>query len=344
MTQSLTIIRPDDWHLHLRDGDVLTGTVAATAAVFKRAIIMPNLTPPVVNLTDAKSYRDRILAEVPEGTDFTPLMVLYLTDNMQPEDIAEAAQSGLVYGAKLYPAGATTNSSSGVSDPSKIYSLYEALEKHDIPLLLHGEITDDHVDIFDRERFFIERHLGPIRENFPALKIVFEHVTTKDGVDFVSAQNELTAATVTPQHLMMNRNDLLVGGVRPHNYCLPILKRREHQEAIQQAVLNGNPQFFLGTDSAPHARDKKEAECGCAGCYSALAALPLYASFFDAHGALDKLEGFASQFGPRFYGLPENTDTVTLIKESWQIPKTQTIAGVEFTPWQGGESLPWRMA
>lgn len=344
MTQTLTIIRPDDWHLHLRDGEVLAGTVPATAKVFGRAIIMPNLTPPVINLAQAQHYRERIVAQVPEGVEFEPLMVLYLTDSMQPQDITEAAASGIVYGAKLYPAGATTNSDSGVSDPSKIYPLYEALEKHGIPLLLHGEVTDSEIDIFDREKYFIDRYLGAIREQFPALKIVFEHVTTKEGVDFVIANGTLTAATVTPQHLMLNRNDLLVGGVRPHHYCLPILKRREHQEAIQAAVLSGHSQFFLGTDSAPHARNAKEAACGCAGCYSAPAALPLYAHFFDAHGALDKLEAFASQFGPAFYGLPEHNRTVTLIKEDWEIPATQHIAGVEFTPWQGGEIIHWRLA
>lgn len=344
MTQTLTIIRPDDWHLHLRDGEVLAGTVPATAKVFGRAIIMPNLTPPVINLAQAQHYRERILAQVPEDVEFEPLMVLYLTDNMHPQDIAEAAASGIVYGAKLYPAGATTNSDSGVSDPSKIFPLYEALEKHGIPLLLHGEVTDNEIDIFDREKYFIDRHLGAIREQFPALKVVFEHVTTKEGVDFVKANGKLTAATVTPQHLMLNRNDLLVGGVRPHHYCLPILKRREHQEAIQAAVLSGHSQFFLGTDSAPHARNAKEAACGCAGCYSAPAALPLYAHFFDAHGALDKLEAFASQFGPAFYGLPEHNSTVTLIKEDWEIPATQYIARVEFTPWQGGETIHWRLA
>src|SRR5699024_9431687 len=325
MTQTLTIIRPDDWHLHVRDGAVLTGTVPATAEVFHRAIIMPNLTPPVMTYEDAASYRERILAAVPAGASFHPLMVLYLTDDTTAEHIAQAAESGIIYGAKLYPAGATTNSSSGVKNPANIFHLYEAMEKHGIPLLLHGEVTDGDIDIFDREKYFIERHLSPIRASFPALKIVFEHVTTKEGVEFVAAQNKLTAATVTPQHLMLNRNDLLVGGVRPHHYCLPILKRREHQEAIQQAVLAGNPPFFLGTDSAPHARNAKEAACGCAGCYSAPAALPLYAHFFDSHGALGKLEAFASKFGPAFYGLAENTDTVTLIKEPWQIPTEQRI-------------------
>lgn len=344
MTTRLTIIRPDDWHLHLRDNEVLAGTVPATAKVFGRAIIMPNLTPPVVNLAQAQAYRQRILSHVPEGHTFEPLMVLYLTDNTRPEDIADAAASGIVFGAKLYPAGATTNSDSGVSDPSNIFHLYEALEKHHIPLLLHGEITDKAVDIFDREKYFIDRHLGAIRKQFPALKIVFEHVTTKEGVEFVKDNGKLTAATVTPQHLMLNRNDLLVGGVRPHHYCLPILKRREHQEAIQQAVLSGHPQFFLGTDSAPHPRNAKEAACGCAGCYSAPAAMPLYAHFFEQQGALDKLEDFVSRFGPAFYGLPENNSTLTLVKEDWTIPTSQEIAGVEFIPWQGGETIRWRLA
>lgn len=344
MTQTLTLIRPDDWHLHLRDGEVLHGTVPTTAEAFSRAIIMPNLASPIVNLEQAQGYRERILSHVPTGVAFDPLMVLYLTDNTTVADIKEAAASGIVYGAKLYPAGATTNSNSGVTDPSKIFPLYEALEESGIPLLLHGEVTDDHVDIFDREKYFIERHLGVIRKQFPALKIVFEHVTTKEGVDFVKANGVLTAATVTPQHLMLNRNDLLVGGVRPHHYCLPILKRREHQEAIQAAVLEGHPQFFLGTDSAPHARTAKEAACGCAGCYSAPAALPLYAHFFDTHNALDKLEAFASQYGPAFYGLPENSESITLVKESWKIPTAQHIAGIEFSPWLGGETIHWRLA
>lgn len=344
MADTLTLIRPDDWHLHLRDDVLLANTVAATAAVFHRAIVMPNLAPPVTNVERARAYRERILAALPADMQFEPLMVIYLTDAMTPADIQAAAESGVVTAAKLYPAGATTHSDSGVRDPSAIYPLYEALEKYDLPLLLHAEVTDDDIDIFDREKVFIDRHLSAIRQHFPALRIVLEHVTTGDGVDFVQSQPTLTAATVTPQHLMMNRNDLLVGGIRPHNYCLPVLKRREHQLAIQQAVLSGDGRFFLGTDSAPHARNHKESACGCAGCFSAPAALPLYATFFDQHQALDKLEGFASRHGPAFYRLPENRETITLVRQDWQIPAEVQAHGITLIPWQAGQLLPWRLA
>lgn len=343
MSQTLTLTRPDDWHLHFRDHEQLTGTVPATAAVFRRAIVMPNLTPPVITTAQAQGYRQRIMATLPSDSNFEALMVMYLTDVTSAADIAEAAASGIIYGAKLYPAGATTNSDSGVKDPSAIYHLYEALEKHDLPLLLHAEVTAPEVDIFDREKVFIDRYLNDIRATFPALRIVLEHVTTREGVEFVQAQNSLTAATVTPQHLMMNRNDLLVGGVRPHNYCLPILKRGAHQLAIQQAVLGGDSRFFLGTDSAPHSKDKKENACGCAGCYSAPAALPLYATFFDQHNALDKLEAFASFFGADFYKLPRNNDQVTLKRESWIIPEHVDVGGMTMVPWQAGIEVPWRM-
>ncbi|HBM24815.1 MAG TPA: dihydroorotase [Alcanivorax sp.] len=341
MTDTLTLTRPDDWHLHFRDGAMLEETVPATARVFRRAIVMPNLTPPVTTVALAEAYRERILAAIPAGVDFEPLMVLYLTDETPVEEIERAAQSPFVHAFKLYPAGATTNSDSGVTNPARIHHLYEALEKHDLPFLVHGEVTEPEIDIFDRERVFIDRYLNDIRERFPALRIVFEHVTTSEGVDFVREGGDLTAATVTPQHLLMNRNDLLVGGVRPHNYCLPVLKRRTHQQAIQQAVLEGHPRFFLGTDSAPHARDKKEAACGCAGCYSARAALPLYASFLDRHGALDKLEGFASHFGADFYRLPRNPDTVTLERRDWAVPETVTAAGEDMVPFMAGQALPW---
>ncbi|PKM21860.1 MAG: dihydroorotase [Gammaproteobacteria bacterium HGW-Gammaproteobacteria-14] len=344
MTTTLTLTRPDDWHLHFRDGDQLRGTVPATAQVFRRAIVMPNLTPPITTVALAQSYRQRILAQAPDQSLFEPLMVLYLTDATTRQQIIDAAASGIIYGAKLYPAGATTNSDSGVSDPAGIYPLYEELEKQNIPLLLHGEVTESEIDIFDREKVFIDRYLADIRNRFPALRIVFEHVTTADGVQFVQSHDRLTAATVTPQHLMMNRNDLLAGGIRPHNYCLPVLKRREHQLAIQQAVLSGDPRFFLGTDSAPHAQNKKEAACGCAGCYSAPAALPLYATFFEQHQALDRLESFASFFGPDFYQLPRNSDTVTLIRENWTIPSHAEVGGLTMVPWQAGVELPWRMA
>ncbi|MCK0537611.1 dihydroorotase [Alcanivorax quisquiliarum] len=343
MADTLTLTRPDDWHLHFRDGAMLAGTVPATARVFRRAIVMPNLTPPVFNAADAAAYRERILAAVPAGIEFEPLMVLYLTDNTTAADIATAAESGIVYGAKLYPAGATTNSDSGVRDPAAITALYEALEKHDLPLLLHAEVTADDIDVFDREKVFIDRYLNDIRRQFPALRIVFEHVTTLEGVQFVRDAGELTAASVTPQHLMLNRNDLLVGGVHTHNYCLPVLKRRDHQQVIQQAVLSGHPRFFLGTDSAPHARHRKEAACGCAGCYSAPAALELYATFFDEHGALDRLEAFASHFGADFYRLPRNTDTVTLVRENWQVPDAQEMDGQPVVLWQAGRTLPWRL-
>lgn len=343
MADTLTLTRPDDWHLHFRDGAMLAGTVPATARVFRRAIVMPNLTPPVFNAADAAAYRERILAAVPAGIEFEPLMVLYLTDNTTAADIATAAESGIVYGAKLYPAGATTNSDSGVRDPAAITALYEALEKHDLPLLLHAEVTADDIDVFDREKVFIDRYLNDIRRQFPALRIVFEHVTTLEGVQFVRDAGELTAASVTPQHLMLNRNDLLVGGVHTHNYCLPVLKRRDHQQVIQQAVLSGHPRFFLGTDSAPHARHRKEAACGCAGCYSAPAALELYATFFDEHGALDRLEAFASHFGADFYRLPRNTDTVTLVRENWQVPDAQEMDGQPVVLWQAGRTLPWKL-
>ena len=343
MSSTLTLTRPDDWHLHFRDGAQLQGTVPATARVFHRAIVMPNLTPPVTTAERALAYRERILAAVPAGVAFEPLMVIYLTEATSVADIAAAAASGVVYGAKLYPAGATTNSDSGVRDPAAIYPLYEALEKHDLPLLLHGEVTESEIDIFDREKAFIDRYLMDIRTRFPALRIVFEHVTTRDGVQFVQSQPTLTAATVTPQHLMMNRNDLLAGGIRPHNYCLPVLKRREHQLAIQQAVLSGDARFFLGTDSAPHAQNKKEAACGCAGCYSAPAALPLYAMFFDQHNALDRLEAFASFHGPDFYRLPRNQDTVTLVREPWVIPAHVDVGGLTMVPWQAGVEVSWRI-
>ena len=343
MADTLTLARPDDWHLHFRDGAMLAGTVPATARVFRRAIVMPNLTPPVFNAADAAAYRERILAAVPAGVEFEPLMVLYLTDNTTAADIAAAAESGIVYGAKLYPAGATTNSDSGVRDPAAITALYEALEKHDLPLLLHAEVTADDIDVFDREKVFIDRYLNDIRRQFPALRIVFEHVTTLEGVQFVRDAGELTAASVTPQHLLLNRNDLLVGGVHTHNYCLPVLKRRDHQQVIQQAVLSGHPRFFLGTDSAPHARHRKEAACGCAGCYSAPAALELYAAFFDEHGALDRLEAFASHFGADFYRLPRNTDTVTLVRENWQVPDAQEMDGQPVVLWQAGRTLPWKL-
>jgi dihydroorotase len=344
MTQTLTITRPDDWHLHFRDGDILGETVPATARVFGRAIVMPNLTPPVTSVALANDYRERILKAVPAGVDFQPLMTLYLTDNTTAGDIATAAASETVFACKLYPAGATTNSDNGVTDPSGIYPVLEAMQEHDVPLLVHGEVTSADIDIFDREKAFIDRYLAEIRSRFPALRIVFEHITTADAADFVLAHDSHTGATITPQHLMMNRNDLLVGGIRPHNYCLPVLKRREHQEKLRQVAVSGDPRFFLGTDSAPHAQGKKETACGCAGCYSARAALPLYATFFEEMDALDKLEGFASFHGADFYRLPRHTDTVTLARETMTIEQQVMAGGEAFVPWMAGETIPWRLA
>lgn len=344
MTDSLTLTRPDDWHLHLRDGSMLASTVSPSASVFRRAIIMPNLKPPVTTLGLAEAYYERILAAAPEGSDFQPLMTLYLTDETTPEDIQAAADSGLVFGCKLYPAGATTHSDSGVRDPGRIDPLYEALQQAGLPLLVHGEVTDADVDIFDREKVFIDRHLAGIRERFPDLRIVFEHVTTREAVQFVKEAGENTGATVTPQHLLLNRNDLLVGGIRPHNYCLPILKRDSHQQSIQQAVLEGHPRFFLGTDSAPHLRGDKESDCGCAGCFSAPAALPLYAHFFEQHDALDQLEAFASFNGADFYGLPRNEDTIELVRSEWTIPDRVSIDNEKLVPFLAGRPLEWQHA
>lgn len=343
MPDSLDIIRPDDWHLHLRDGDMLASTVPPTARVFGRAIIMPNLTPPILTVADAEGYLERILQAAPADSGFRPLMTLYLTDATSTDEIARAAASDIVFGCKLYPAGATTHSDSGVTDPAGMDHLYAAMEEHGLPLLVHGEVTAAEIDIFDREKAFIDQHLMRIREKFPALRIVFEHVTTADAVAFVREAGDLTAATVTPQHLLMNRNDLLVGGIRPHNYCLPILKRRRHQESIQQAVLEGHPRFFLGTDSAPHPRSKKESACGCAGCFSAPAALPLYAGFFTRHDALEKLEAFASFNGADFYGLARNQERIRLVRQPWKIPASMPAGGETLTPFMAGETCEWRL-
>lgn len=344
MVDTITLTRPDDWHLHLRDGAFLTETVSRTANVFGRAIVMPNLATPVTNLERARAYHERILSKLPAGHGFAPLMTLYLTDQTTEADIAEAAASGLVKAVKLYPAGATTNSQNGVSDPSAIYPLFEALQKHGLLLLLHGEVTTSDIDIFDREKAFIDRYLADIRNEFSELRIVCEHVTTADMVDFVCAAGAMTAATVTPQHLLMNRNDLFVGGLKPHNYCLPVLKRRKHQERIREVVASGHKQFFLGTDSAPHARHKKEAACGCAGCYSAPAALPLYARFFEDMQALDQLEAFASHNGPDFYQLPRNTDTITLVRQPWTVPASIRLNnGEDLIPFAAGDTLDWQL-
>lgn len=343
MTRQITITRPDDWHLHVRDGDILNDVVPATAACFGRAIIMPNLVPPVTDASAAMAYRDRIQAAA-RGTDFQPLMTLYLTESTTAETIREAKAAGVV-AAKLYPAGATTNSASGVTDIRNIYPVLEAMADCGMLLLVHGEVTDSDIDIFDREKVFLERVLAPTLAAFPSLRVVLEHITTADSAEFVrSHQGNNLGATLTPQHLMYNRNHMLVGGIRPHLYCLPILKRNKHQEALREAVASGDPRFFLGTDSAPHAKDKKEAACGCAGCYSAYGAIGLYADIFEELGILDKLEAFASFNGADFYGLPRNTDTVTLVREPWTMPENLPLASGGIVPLKAGETVNWRLA
>lgn len=344
MTDRLTLIRPDDWHIHLRDGEVLSNTVADASRTFARAIIMPNLVPPVRNGQQAAAYRQRILDARPSGSDFEPLMVLYLTDQTTAECIREAHSAGQAIAAKLYPAGATTNSDSGVTRLEHIYPALEAMANVGMPLLVHGEVTHAEVDIFDREKAFIDQQLVGLVERFPTLKVVFEHITTADAVDFVNAAPDRVGATITAHHLLYNRNHMLVGGIRPHLFCLPILKRQRHQQALCDAVVSGSSKFFLGTDSAPHARHAKEAACGCAGCYSAHAALELYAEAFDELGALSRLEGFASLHGPDFYGLPRNTDTVTLVRESWSVPASMPLGDQTIVPLRAGESIHWRVA
>jgi len=343
MTDRITITRPDDWHLHVRDGAALQHTVPATARVMKRAIIMPNLQPPVMNAEQALEYRSRILSKVPQGLNFDPLMVLYLTDNTTPEMIREAAEAGHIVAVKLYPAGATTNSASGVTDLGKLDELADVLTECGIKLLVHGEVTHSDVDIFDREKKFLDEILAPLVSRNPDLSMVVEHITTKDAADFVKSQGDNVAATITVQHLAYNRNHMLVGGIRPHYYCLPILKRNIHQQALQDAVVSGNKKFFLGTDSAPHAKGAKEAACGCAGCYTAYAAIELYAEIFDDLGALDKLEGFASHYGPDFYGLPRNSDEITLVKQDWQAPSELAFGSDVIVPLRAGETLRWKL-
>jgi len=342
MTQELTLTRPDDWHIHLRDGAALPRTVGDAANQFARAIVMPNLVPPVLNTQQALAYRERILAARPAGSNFEPLMVLYLTDNTDPAEIARAKTAGIT-ACKLYPAGATTNSDSGVTDLNKVYPVLEAMEKAGMHFLLHGEVTDSAIDIFDREKVFLERTLTKVVQNFPGLKIVLEHITTADAAEFVRAAPTNVGATITAHHLLYNRNHMLAGGIRPHYYCLPILKRSSHQEALIAAAISGNPKFFLGTDSAPHAKDKKEAACGCAGSYTALSAIELYAEAFEAAGALDKLEAFASHFGPDFYGLARNNDTITLVKQPWQLPESLAFGESQLVPLRAGETLQWKL-
>lgn len=343
MTQQITITRPDDWHIHLRDGAALTRTVSDAAHQFGRAIVMPNLVPPVMNTEQALAYKARIESARPEGSQFEPLMVLYLTDNTDPAEIAKARAAG-IRACKLYPAGATTNSASGVTDLTKIYPVLEAMEKEGMHFLLHGEVTDSSIDIFDREKVFIDRTLRQVVDRFSDLKLVLEHITTADAADFVKDASANVGATITAHHLLYNRNHMLAGGIRPHFYCLPILKRGTHQEALIRAATSGNPKFFLGTDSAPHAKDKKEAACGCAGSYTANAAIELYAEAFEDANALDKLEGFASHFGADFYGLPRNTDTITLIKQPWQLPESLSFADQTLIPLRAGETLRWQLA
>ena len=342
MNQELTITRPDDWHLHLRDGAALAGTVPSAARYFGRAIIMPNLTPPVADAAQALAYRERILAHRPDGSAWQPLMVIYLTDRTSPDTIAGAHAAGIT-AAKLYPAGATTNSDSGVTAIEHIYPALEAMAEVGMPLLVHGEVTRHGVDVFDREARFIEEQLIPLVERFPGLSVVLEHVSTREAVEFVMQSGERVAATITPQHLMFNRNDMLVGGVRPHYYCLPILKRDIHQQALRDAVASRSKKFFLGTDSAPHEKNTKETACGCAGCFSSHAALELYAEVFEELGVLDGLEAFASFNGPDFYGLPRNSDTITLRRESWDVPPGYPLGDGVVVPLRAGETMAWRV-
>jgi dihydroorotase len=342
--QTLTIIRPDDWHLHLRDGAALAAVLPDTARRFGRAIVMPNLKPPVTTVALAAAYRERILAALPPGMRFMPLMTLYLTDNMPPAEVDAVQASGFVHAIKLYPAGATTNSDAGVSDLKRCAATLARMEKLGVPLLVHGEVTDQAVDIFDREAVFIETVLQPLLRDFPALRVVLEHVTTADGIAFVRESGANVAATLTAHHLLLNRNAIFAGGIRPHHYCLPVLKRESHRQALVAAAISGDPRFFLGTDSAPHAQNTKEAACGCAGCYTAHAGIELYAEAFEAAGALDRLEGFASHFGADWYGLPRNLDKITLRREAFAVPASMDYAGADrLVPLRAGESVAWRL-
>jgi dihydroorotase len=339
----LKLTRPDDLHLHLRDGALMQSVLPDTARQFGRAIVMPNLRPPVTTTAQALEYRSRILAALPAGVKFEPLMTLYLTDNTSAEEIRKAQQSGVVNAVKLYPAGATTNSDAGVTDLRKTYAVLEEMQRCGMPLLVHGEVTDSNIDIFDREAVFIERVMQPLLKDLPKLRVVFEHITTKDAAQFVTSAADNIAATLTPQHLLYNRNAMLVGGIRPHFYCLPILKREKHREALVKAATSGNKNFFLGTDSAPHAQHTKENACGCAGCYSAHNAIELYAEAFEAAGALDKLEGFASFNGADYYGLPRNKESITLRKQEWQMPASLEFGEHQLVPLRAGEKMQWKL-
>jgi dihydroorotase len=339
----ITITRPDDWHLHLRDGAALKAVLPDTARQFARAIVMPNLRPPVTTTELALAYRERILQALPAGMAFEPLMTLYLTDNTSADEIAKAKASGLVHGVKLYPAGATTNSDSGVTSLDKCAEALAAMEKVGLPLLVHAEVTDSDIDVFDRELVFIERHMIPLLKKYPALKVVFEHITTKDAADFVALAPANVAATITAHHLLMNRNDMFKGGIQPHHYCLPVLKRETHRVALVKAATSGSAKFFLGTDSAPHAKHTKEAACGCAGMYTARTAMELYAEAFESVNALDKLEAFASFNGADFYGLPRNTEQITLLKESWKVPGSLPYDGDVLVPLRAEQMVHWKM-
>ncbi|NSL56416.1 dihydroorotase [Uliginosibacterium aquaticum] len=342
--QKITLTRPDDWHLHLRDGASLHVTVADAAQRFGRAIIMPNLRPPVTTVEQAAAYRARILAAVPAGLKFEPLMTLYLTDNTSPDEIARAKASGFIHAVKLYPAGATTNSDAGVTSIEKVTGVLERMEELGLALCVHGEVTHGDVDVFDRESVFIDRVLAPLAQRFPRLRTVFEHITTREAAQYVSGAGEHVAATITAHHLLMNRNAIFAGGIRPHHYCLPVLKREVHRQALLEAAISDNPRFFLGTDSAPHAKSTKEAACGCAGCYTEHAGIELYAEAFESAGALDRLEAFASFNGPDWYGLPRNADTITLAREAWSVPATMDyLPGDPLVPLRAGETVAWRL-
>jgi len=339
----LTLTRPDDWHLHLRDGAAMASVLAQSAERFARAIVMPNLQPPVTTTAQAAAYRLRILQALPAGSDFQPLMTLYLTDNLPPQEIRTAKASGLVHGVKLYPAGATTHSDSGVTDIGHCHQTIEEIQRQGLPLLIHAEVTDPQVDIFDREKVFIERQLEPLLRDFPGLRLVFEHVTTREAVDFVRQAPPQVAATITAHHLLYARNAMLAGGIRPHYYCLPILKREGHRQALLEAATGGDPKFFLGSDSAPHAQGAKESACGCAGCYTAHGAIELYAEAFEQAGALERLEGFASRHGADFYGLPRNTERITLEKVPWEVPPSYAFGDDRVVPLRAGETIGWRL-
>lgn len=342
--QQITITRPDDWHLHLRDGEALKTVLPHTAAQFARAIVMPNLKPPVTTTELAEAYRQRILAALPEGMSFEPLMTLYLTDNTPPDEIRRAKDSGFVHAVKLYPAGATTNSDAGVTDLRKCYKTLEVMQEVGMPFLVHGEVTSPEIDLFDREAVFIDTVMKPLRADMPELKVVFEHITTSDAAAYVAEASGPIAATITAHHLLYNRNEIFKGGIRPHYYCLPVLKRETHRQALVKAATSGNPRFFLGTDSAPHAKGVKEHACGCAGCYTALHAMELYAQAFDQVGALDKLEGFASFFGPDFYQLPRNVGSMTLKRESWTLPSELSYLDGSLVPLNAGEIINWKIS